>query len=223
MLLLTVITLASLTACATERSDKRKLRESIAPPQPLLNATATYAGGALAVQAWLGPSVRLRKADEPSAPAAGGMPDRGHRSHHGDIPPSGEYLASSSAPFEQGAGRYSAEEVDEMYGHENYQHIMPPRLALTFTFTNTSSASTTFTITEVNSILGNYATRPEQFTLAPGQQGSPDPMLSVFESNFDEFEVTLAVRFGNKTETHVLHLHRTQPPPPSAPANPPRG
>ncbi|MDD2762649.1 MAG: hypothetical protein PHE83_01590 [Opitutaceae bacterium] len=204
MLLLVVIVLANLTACTTERSDKRKLRERISPPQPLLNATATYGGGVLAVQAWLGPSVRLRKAAGQSDTAAGG-------------------IDPSSAPFEEESGGYSAEEIDEMYGHKNYQYVLPPRLALAFTLTNTSPATCTFTIAEVNSSLGNYATRPEHFTLAPGQQGSPDPMLSVFENNFDEFEVTLTIRFGNKAETHVLHLHRAQPLPPSPPANPPQG
>jgi hypothetical protein len=172
------------------------------------------------VQAWLGPSVRLHKSD--------GQPDsreeRSHagarRNHQETSSQEADYSERIITPFEQGTARYSPEEIDEMYGHTNYQYVRPSRLALTVTFTNTSSRPITIAITEVDSLLGNFAARPENLTLAPGQQGSLDPMLSPIENNFDELDVMLTIRRGNKGETRVLQLRRAQGPPPLAPGNP---
>ncbi len=180
----------------------------IAPPQTLLSAGATYGNGAVTVQSWLGPSVRLRSPGE-------------RPGHRGERPPrSGEGLAETVRPFSQGGSSFSRDEIDEMYGRVDYQYMRPPRLALTFTFTNTGSAPVTFTIANVDSPLGNFAARPETFTLAPGQQGSPDPMLSPIENNFERLDVTLTLRLGTTRETHILPLHQA---PAAAPALPPPG
>ena len=66
---------AGLTGCSTESSRRKKLLERIQPPQPVLAATTVYGGGLLKVESWLGPSVRLKRADE----AAEGEEGRGHR------------------------------------------------------------------------------------------------------------------------------------------------
>jgi hypothetical protein len=219
-----MVAMAGFTACVTEHRDKRKLLERIPPPQPLLSASARYGEGTMAVQAWLGPSVRLRKADgQPDAteqgPRTGGRRDR----LEGSSSQPADYFDRTSAPFEQGANDYSNEEIDEMYGRVNYQYILPPRLALTFTFVNASTRTITLTIAEVNSLLGNFAPRPEKLTLAPGQEGSIDPMLSTFDNNFEELDVTLTLRRGGKGETQVLKLRRVQPSPPPAPVIPHQG
>ena len=212
-----MVAMAGFTACVTEHRDKRKLLERIPPPQPLLSAIARYGEGTMAVQAWLGPSVRLRKADgQPDAteqgPRTGGRRDR----LEGSSSQPADYFDRTSAPFEQGTNDYSKEEIDEMYGRVNYQSILPPRLALTFTFVNTCTQTIMLTIAEVNSLLGNFAPRPEKLTLAPGQEGSIDPMLSTFDNNFEELDVTLTLRRGGKGETQVLKLRRVQPSPPPA-------
>ena len=198
----------ALAACATERGERRRFMSRIAPPQTVLTAGATYGGGAVTVQSWLGPSVRLRPAGErPSGlPSGAGEHPRGH-----------------ARPFSEGGNEFTREEIDEMYGRVDYQYMRPPRLALTFTFTNTGSAPVTFTVANVDSPLGNFAARPETFTLAPGQQGSPDPMLSPIENNFDQLDVTVTLKLGVASETHVLAL-RPAPggPPAAAPAGPGR-
>jgi hypothetical protein len=117
-------------------------------------------------------------------------------------------LERFDAPFEQGSNEYSPQEVDEMYGRSNYEFVQPPRLALTFKFTNTGATPITFKIVDVNSPLGNFAPRPETLTVAPGQAGSVDPMLSNTDSNFEELEVTLTVKIGGKEESQVLKLRR---------------
>jgi hypothetical protein len=204
-LTLTLLAALALTACSTESGERRRFMTRIAPPQPVLTAGTAYGGGGVTVQAWLGPSVRLRP--------------EGERRRDRPPPRAGERPADLIArPFSEGGSSFSREEIDEMYGRTDFEYMRPPRLALTFTFTNAGAAPITFTIVNVDSGLGNYAARPEQYTLAPGQQGSPDPMLSPIEYNFDQLDVTLTLRFGESRETHVVALR--QAPAPAAGARP---
>ncbi len=204
-LALALLLALALGACATEHQTRQRFLARIAPPQPLLIGTAVYGHGAVAVQVWLGPSVRLRGAENKR---------RGESEH----PAARE--GAIGRPFAEGSTNFSREEIDEMYGRTDYQFMRPPRLALTFTFTNAGSAPITFTVVNVDSGLGNYAARPEKYTLAPGQQGSPDPMLSPIEYNFDQLDVTLTLRLGESRETHVVALRQT--PATAAPAAGPR-
>ncbi len=205
--------LAGLTGCATSRSTRAKFLERVPPPQPILNASATYGDGALMVQAWLGSSVRLRK------PGEGDRRSGGEGSYR--RPPRGSISQDyEENPFADEGGdrdRYSKDEIDEMYGKVNYQYILPPRLALTLSFVNRGKRPLTVTITEVNSAMGNFAPRPETLTLGPGEEGRVDPMLSSFDNNFEQLDVTIGVRIGGRAEEQVLHLRRTAEPPPAPP------
>lgn len=220
-LILAMTALVGLTACATERGDRKRLLERVPPPQPLLTASAAYGNGTLEVQAWLGPTVRLRKADG-GPDAAGGRPHAGgHQGRRPDFSSTlPDYSDRADAPFESGANSYSSAEIEEMYGRVNFQYILPPRLALTFTIANQSAQTIALAVADVNSLLGNFAPRPEKFVLAPGQQGSIDPLLSTFDNNFDELDVTLTIRRGDRRETQVLKLRRAQPPAPPPPGKP---
>ena len=181
----------------------------------MLMDSATYGGGVLTVESWLGPSVRLKKIGD-LAETPEGKP-RSERRRQDALPAASPYWEPSDSPFEPGGSSFSAQEVDEMYGHTNYDYILPPRLALTFVFVNNGTKPLMFTIADVNSFLGNFAARPPTFTLAPGQRGSPDPMLSNLDTNFDGLDVTLSVQVGAKVETKVLKLHRTTEARPTAP------
>ena len=200
-LALALLLVLALGACATEHQNRQRFLARIAPPQPLLTGTAAYGNGAVAVQIWLGPSVRLHGAENKMRGESGRPAAREDAIRH---------------PFAEGSTSFSREEIDEMYGRTDYEYMRPPRLALTFTFTNAGPAPITFTIVNVDSGLGNYAARPEKYTLAPGQQGSPDPMLSPIEYNFDQLDVTLTLRLGESRETRVVALRPT--PAPAAPA-----
>jgi hypothetical protein len=220
VLLLALVAMIAFAACSTDRQDKKKLLQRVPPPQPLLSARASYAEGALAVQAWLGSSVRMRKAAAQPGTSETGPGAGGRQSNAvGSSSQSKTSLDRANTPFEEGANAYSAEEIDRMYGRENYQYIMPPRLALIVSFVNTSSQKVSLTIAEVSSLLGSFAPIPETFTLAPGQEGSTEPMLSALDNNFDELDVTLTLKSGLNRETQVLKLRRVPSSPPTATGN----
>lgn len=221
LLIFTLTAIVGLTACATERGDKKRLLERVPPPQPILSASAAYGNGTIEVQAWLGPTVRLRKGDGGPDSTGGRAHAGGNRERRPDFSSTlPDYPDRADAPFESGANSYSSAEIEEMYGRVNYQYILPPRLALTFTLANKSAQSIALAVADVNSLLGNFAPRPEKFVLAPGQQGSIDPMLSTFDNNFEELDVTLTIRRGDQRETQVLKLRRAQPPAPPTPGKP---
>jgi hypothetical protein len=192
---------AGLSGCATAPSHNKELLRSIQAPQPVLNESAVLAGGALKVESWLGPTVRLKKTGQ-----------KGGASDHND--PSQTGSASTDEPFRHGDSKYSPQEIDEMFGKKDYEAVVPARSALTFRFTNTGPQPISFTIVDVNSPLGDFAPRPDKLALAPGGQGSIDPMLSNRDDNFEELDVTLVIKIGGKNETLILKLHRPQEPRP---------
>ena len=94
-----------------------------------------------------------------------------------------------------------------MYGRINYEYILPPRLALTVLFVNHGAQPLTFTIADVNSLLGDFAARPATLTLAPGEPGSLDPMLS----NLDAISRSWTSRWPSRsaaTGDQGAELHR---------------
>jgi hypothetical protein len=195
-ILIAIVTGASMSSCTSEPSENSDLLRRVLPPQPMLMQSAAYDGGALTVGGWLGPTVRLNKTGKNGAQTGGPTP-----ADH-----AGPALNPNDGPFRQGPDTYSAAEINEMYGRKDYEHVVPPRSALVLRFTNTSAQSITFRISDVNSTLGDFVPRPETLTVAPGGQGSVEPMLSNLNSDFDELDVTVTLRFGEKTETHVLKL-----------------
>jgi hypothetical protein len=59
-------------------------------------------------------------------------------------------------------------------------------------------------VTEVNSDLGNFAVRPPKITIAPGEKGMLDPMISQLGVSSDEIPLKLAIRVAGKKETQVV-------------------
>jgi hypothetical protein len=200
----------SLPGCTGTASRNKDVLKRTQPPQSILTETAVYGGGALTVECWLGATVRLKKSANQAEP--GGQAD-----HGGRLPAESDATASShgersGSPFERGASSYSSQEIDEMYGRINYERVLPARLALVLRFINPGARPVTFTIADVNSTLGDFAPRPETLTVAPGQLGSVDPMLSNRDDEFEELDVTVVIKIGGKTETQILHLHPSREP-----------
>jgi hypothetical protein len=80
---------------------------------------------------------------------------------------------------------------------------MPP-VTLRVAFENKSAEPIELEVTEVNSYLGNFAVRPPKLTLAPGQTGILDPMISQLGVTSDEIQLKLEVRQGGKKESQVV-------------------
>ncbi|MGB8297928.1 MAG: hypothetical protein WCG85_21100, partial [Polyangia bacterium] len=76
VLLLATAAGTTFPGCSIEESTHKKaLLNRIQPPQPILAGTATYGGGVLTAECWLGPSVRLKKTNNNAETA--GQPDHG--------------------------------------------------------------------------------------------------------------------------------------------------
>jgi hypothetical protein len=82
---------------------------------------------------------------------------------------------------------------------------MPP-VTLRVTFENKGSAPLEIEVTEVNSDLGNFAVRPPKLTLAPGEKGALEPMVSQLGVTNDEIPLKLALRSGGKKELQVVEV-----------------
>jgi hypothetical protein len=88
-------------------------------------------------------------------------------------------------------------------------------------FTNQGAAPVTLIIDDFVSPLGNFAVRPEQLTLAPGQSLETDPMTSQLAGALAEVDATLVLRIGTKGEKKTFRLHGVTPPAePAEPAGP---
>ena len=80
---------------------------------------------------------------------------------------------------------------------------MPP-VTLHVWFENKGTAPVDIEVTEVNSDLGNFAVRPPKLTIAPGEKGLLEPMVSQLGVTSDEIPLKLALRSGGKKEEQVV-------------------
>ena len=80
---------------------------------------------------------------------------------------------------------------------------MPP-VTLKVAFENRSQDKLEIEVTEVNSDLGNFAVRPPKLTLAPGEKGVLEPMISQLGVTTDELSLKLALRHAGKKEAQVV-------------------
>jgi hypothetical protein len=74
---------------------------------------------------------------------------------------------------------------------------MPP-VTLRVNLENKGTEPIVVEVTDVNSELGNFAVRPLKLTIAPGQVGSLEPMISQLGVTADEIPVQIAVRVAGK-------------------------
>ncbi len=80
---------------------------------------------------------------------------------------------------------------------------MPP-VTLRVKFENHGAEPMEVEITDVNSELGNFAVRPPKLTLAPGESGTLDPMVSQLGVTSDEIPLQVTVRVAGKKESQVI-------------------
>jgi len=80
---------------------------------------------------------------------------------------------------------------------------MPP-VTLRVRFENHGTEPVEVEVTEVNSELGNFVVRPKTLTIAPGQTGELEPMISQLGVTSDEIPVKIAIRAGGKRDTQTV-------------------
>jgi hypothetical protein len=80
---------------------------------------------------------------------------------------------------------------------------MPP-VTLDVLLENRGTESMEVVVNEVNSDLGNFAVRPPKLTLAPGEKGRLEPMISQLGVTSDEIPLKIGLRVGDKVETQVI-------------------
>lgn len=99
------------------------------------------------------------------------------------------------------------EAIEEYYRLARAQRAagspMPP-VTLRVAFENHGTEPMVIEITEVNSELGNFAVRPSKLTLAPGEAGKLDPMISQLGVTSDEIPLKVEVRYAGKKESKIL-------------------
>ncbi len=81
-----------------------------------------------------------------------------------------------------------------------------PALTLRLSLQNLGANNLEVQIVELNSELGNFAVRPERLTLAPGQAGEVDPMISQLGVVAQSIAVKLVLRVAGQTESQTLIL-----------------
>lgn len=80
---------------------------------------------------------------------------------------------------------------------------MPP-VTLRVLFENRGTEPLELEVTEVNSDLGNFAVRPPKLTIAPGEKGVLEPMISQLGVTSDEIPLKLTIRVGGKKEQQIV-------------------
>lgn len=202
--LIAVVLAGFLAGCTSSRRDTRDR----GAPQPLLFAQSAFSGGALTVEAQLGP-FRFDDTDpafnrRPPAPGEGEpVPVR-----------DGTFGGRSGREIGTGFPRGSAEEgaFGEIGAAGGGRRGGPglagalPRQSMTVRFRSQSGEPIAVGVVEVKSALGNFVPVPESFTLQPGGVQVLEPMRSAYPAAIDELELLVSLRVRGKDETQILHL-----------------
>lgn len=80
---------------------------------------------------------------------------------------------------------------------------MPP-VTLRVKLENKGAEPMEVEVTDVNSDLGNFAVRPPKLTIAPGETGTLDPMISQLGVTSDEISLQVAIRVAGQKEMQVI-------------------
>lgn len=189
-----------MTACSSQRvADEASLAEAKKIQPPTMAAEQKFFDGTLLVEVNLGRGFRPR------------MVRPGWK-------PRDENAFGTTVYADQAAREIAEEEESEMFIPRMRNSTLPP-VALRLRVSNLGTAPAEIEFLECKSYLGNFAVRPEKITVAPGESGQPDPMVSLLGVSGEEIPVTVTLRVGDKRETQTLLLVAIKRDP--APALPP--
>lgn len=173
-----------------------------------LAARETFFAGAIEVDALVAlrgapgfGNERTGRSRERREGAGLGMPGYGERRRHGDDDDEGG---------DRDLGGFSAAPRSRLRTTEAQAKQLQLRL------TNRGTAPVEVEVIDFDSVFGNFAVRPDRFTLAPGESAEAEPMVSRLEVNGETFLLTVRLRIGEQIEEHVLTLREVAEPPPPA-------
>ncbi len=189
-LLATALLAAALftTACTSQRvADEASIAEAKKVMVPTMGAETNFFDGALLVEANLGRGFRPRMVKP-------GFKSRGNEN------------AFATVIYADESAREIAEEEEEGMFIPRMRNSTLPPVALRLRVHNLTAAPAEIEFLECKSYLGNFAVRPEKITIASGESGQPDPMVSLLGVSGTEIPVTITLRLGDKRETHTVVL-----------------
>lgn len=176
------LALLSFSGCA---SQKEYIPETDpkAPPPPTMQGYAEFFEGKLLVEASLGRGFRMRP---------GRMRDMLNRRGDDADPFSDTY--------------YVDDEVESQYFIPRMSNSTLPPVALRLRVTNQLKEPVEVEFIECDSLLGNFAVRPEKITIAAGETGSPNPMTSLLGLSDGEFQLKVGLKVGGVAETKIVMM-----------------
>jgi hypothetical protein len=128
----------------------------------------------------------------------------------------GEHMSKKGGAF-GGEERMDSDEINAYVRARGALGSPLPPVTLRLKLENKGAATVQVDILESNSDLGNFAVRPEVLSLAPGQSGEPDPMLSQLGVTSDDIPVKVTLKVNGKTESHAIAVKSVVMPPGSPP------
>ena len=117
----------------------------------------------------------------------------------------GDYAPSSGGESEE-AQQEAMDDYMRMIRAQRAAGSPMPPVTLRVHLENRGPEPVTVEVTEVNSDLGNFAVRPEKLTIAAGENGTLDPMISQLGVTSDEVPIKVTVRVAGKKETQVIKV-----------------
>lgn len=211
----TLVSLASLTALALagggcrSRGEPRDLMMEEARSRPIERPIAMQGEGTFLEGALVAVATISRGFDRVGSTDENGK----RRRRDDDFDMYGRKHDSGFSQIYHVGREYSEAEQKEMV--ENYVRQaqarraagspMPP-VTLMVHFQNRGTEPMELEVTEVNSALGNFAVRPPRLTIAAGETGALNPMISQLGVMSDEIALKLAVRVAGKKDEKIVTL-----------------
>ena len=206
--------------------DRRAMREEARHSVPPMAASDTFFGGQVGVKLTLG---GLDVSPDERGGGRGGGSSRHGGGHHGGGPSltggsnrggmGGEEPSFGSYEGNDRLGPTDVGSISEVPVHHGESEMPPAMLRLRLE--NTGPDPVVVEVRDLDSVLGNFAVRPDRLVLEPGKSAEPDPMESLLGLDTYTVPVTLTLRVGGKTETKILTLRPVTPAPAPAPVAPP--
>ena len=209
---LAVLATFLLAACES-RPDRHAMMEEARHSVPPMAANEAFFDGAVLAHLTLGsdPSAGGGPGGDAEGGGHGGGGGGGGRRHGGG----GMGGGGGGGGMHQGGGQPGGGEGAPSSSMR--ASTMPPAM-LRLRLENTTATAMDVEVRGVDSELGDFAVRPDKFTLPPGQSVEPDPMESLLGVDTYSLPVTITLRTAGRTETKVLTLQLITPAPPP-PAN----